>query len=331
MSRLGLLDRLRSLPLTRSTSTWPSVLRFGNYGIVLPFGALVVALSLGTNVFLTPTNVLNILDQNAALLIVACAGTMVIIAGGFDLSVGAIFGVAGAAAAGVALAGSVELGWLTGILLGGVLGVGNGILVTVGKINTFIATLASSIVIYGFGQVVTGGYLITVPPGHFADLGNQGMLGVKFTVWILAAVVITTSILLSWSVFGRYVYAVGGNAEASRFSGVRVGLIRTCTYGLSGLAAGIAGVLVASRISQGQSQSGIELPLTAITAIVIGGTSILGGEGVIWRTVLGGMVLALIGNGFNLLNVDPSYQRMVQGIIIVAAVAGDAWTRQRRT
>jgi ribose transport system permease protein len=126
------------------------------------------------------------------------------------------------------------------------------------------------------------------------------------------------------------VYAVGGNAEAARLSGIRVGLVRGVTFALSGLAAGLAGVVVASRVSTGQADTGAGLELAAIAAIVIGGTSILGGEGAIWRTVLGVVLITLIGNGFNLLNVDPTYQQIFQGVIILLAVGIDAWARRSR-
>jgi ribose transport system permease protein len=138
-----------------------------------------------------------------------------------------------------------------------------------------------------------------------------------------------TAFLLARTTFGRYVYAVGGNPEAARLSGVRVGLVRGACFALSGLAAGIAGVLAASRTSSAQADLGMGLELSAIAAAVVGGTSILGGEGAVWRGVMGVLTLAIIGNGFDLLGIDTTYQQLVQGILILLAVAVDQLVRRR--
>ena len=144
-------------------------------------------------------------------------------------------------------------------------------------------------------------------------------------VWAVFALV--CGFLLWRTKYGRYIYASGGNAEAARLSGVRVNLIRGSTYAISGLSAGIAGVIVTSRVSTGDASTGT-FPLAVIAGIVIGGTSILGGQGAVWRSVLGILLLALIGNGFNLLGVNPIYQQILQGSIILTAVAVDAWARK---
>jgi ribose transport system permease protein len=298
-----------------------------DYGIVVSFLALFIILSLSSSVFLTEANLLNVLEQSAAVGIIACGGTLVIIAGGFDLSVGAVFAVAGIVAGKVANDGSVELGLLAGIAAGAVLGFGNGLLVTVARVNPFIATLASTMMIRGLGLALTGGFLVTVLDPSFTTIGRGEFADVKYSIWIFAGFVACTWFLLTRTTFGRHVFAAGGNPEAARLSGIRVGQVRTLTYVISGLSAGLAGVIVSSRISQGQADAGEELPLTAIAAIALGGTSIFGGEGAIWRTVLGVLLLALIGNGFNLLGVDPIYQRVFEGAIIVTAVAIDAWSR----
>ena len=299
-----------------------------DYGIVVFFLGLFAALSLLSNVFFSKTNFLNILDQTAPAAIIACAMTLVIIGGGFDLSVGAVFALGGVVAAQTAPHIGVWEGMVVGSLFGLGLGIVNGLLITVGRINSFIATLASSFMFYGLGQVMTNGFLVTVTKPSFADLGNNGFAGVKYSIWLFAAVAVCAAVILSRSTLGRYIFAVGGNAEAARLAGIRVNAIRVTTFALSGLAAGIAGVLVASRISQGEADTGTDLTLTTIAAVVIGGTSILGGEGAVWRSVLGVLLLALIGNGFNLLNVNPVYQQIVEGGIIVLAVAFDSWSRR---
>jgi ribose transport system permease protein len=301
-----------------------------NYGIVVAVVIMFIALSIASPVFFSTANFLNLLDQNAPLGIVTCAATLVIVGGGFDLSVGAIYAFAGVMAAEAALKVGVIPGIAFGLLVGIGLGVLNGLLVTVGRINTFIATLATSIMIVGLGQVVTGGFLVTVSNPGFAVLGNGAFLGVKYSIWLFFLMFLVFSFLLSRTTFGRYVYAVGGNAEAARFSGVRVDLVRILTFALSGLAAALAGVISASRISQGEADVGSDLALSAIASVVIGGTSILGGEGDVWRSMLGVFLLAFIGNGFDLLNVNPIYQQIVKGAIIVVAVTVDAWSRLRR-
>jgi ribose transport system permease protein len=308
--------RLKGLPAVR------------DYGIVISFVALFVTLSIASPVFLSKANLLNILDQNAALGIVACAGTLVIIAGGFDLSVGATFALSSVVAAKVAGSTSVEIGMLLGCLTGLGVGLVNGLLVTVGRINSFIGTLATSIALRGLALVLTGGVLIRVADPSFTHLGQDSFLGIKLTVYFLAVAMLVFAVLLNRTVFGRKVFATGGNEEAARLSGVRVGGVRIMTFALSGLAAGLAGVLEASRVATGQADAGTGLELAAIAAIVLGGTSILGGEGAVWRTILGVLLLAMIGNGFNLLNVDPMYQQIVQGAIILLAVGTDAWVRR---
>lgn len=305
--------------------------RLRDYGIVISFVTLFVVLSIWSDVFLTERNLLNILDQWSAVGIIACAGTLVIIAGGFDLSVGAIAALSGVVAAKTANGVSPELGLVAGVALGLGLGAVNGALTTVGRINPFIATLATSIVFRGLAIAITGGLLILVEDKSFSTLGRGEFLGVKYSIWSFVGVVVVTGVLLARTTFGRYVYAAGGNAEAARLSGVRVNTVRAATFVISGCAAGLGGVIATSRVSTGQADASVGIELEAIAAIVIGGTSILGGQGAIWRTVLGVLLLAMIGNGFNLLNVNPTYQRIFQGLIILAAVAVDAWSRRRTT
>jgi ribose transport system permease protein len=299
-----------------------------DYGIVVSFLALFVTLSIASPVFLSKANLLNILDQNAAIAIVACAGTLVIIAGGFDLSVGATFALSGVVTAKTANSVSVEAGLILGCLVGLGVGLVNGVLVTAGRINSFIGTLATSIALRGIALVLTSGVLIGVTDPSFTHLGQDRFLGVKLTVYVLAGTILVFAVVLDRTVFGRQVFAAGGNQEAARLSGVRVGRVRVMTFALSGLMAGVAGVLEASRVATGQADAGAGLELSVIAAIVLGGTSILGGEGAVWRTILGVLLLAMIGNGFNLLNIDPMYQQIVQGAIILLAVGTDAWARR---
>ncbi|HET6509092.1 MAG TPA: ABC transporter permease [Baekduia sp.] len=305
--------------------------RLRDYGVLGTFLVLFIGLSVSADAFLTKDNLINILDQWAPVGIVGCAATLVIVAGGFDLSAGAVAAVAGIAGTKVAASGSTELGILAGVGVGAALGVLNGVLVTAGRVNSFIGTLASSIVLRGVALTATGGALITVSDPSFTKLGLGRLLGVPYTVWILAAFFALTWFALSSTTFGRYVRAVGGNAEAARLSGVRVNLVRASAFVISGVAAGVAGMILASRGGTAQPDAATGLELTAIAAVVIGGTSIAGGRGAVWRTMVGLLILALIGNGFTLLGLDNTYQQIVQGAIIIGAVMLDAWLRRPGT
>ena len=300
-----------------------------DYGVLVTFVALFVALSIASPAFLTTRNLLNILDQSAPVGIIACAATLVIIAGGFDLSAGAIFALAGVVAAKVANAADPATGMLVALLLAVGLGLFNGLLVSGFQINPFVATLSTGMMIRGLAVVITGGFLVTVKDRGYATIGRESLLGIKYSVWLFAAFAAVCWFVLSRTKLGRHVYAVGGNAEAARLSGIRVGWVKALTFAISGFAAGLAGLIASSRVSTGQADAGSLIELTAIAAVVIGGTSILGGEGAIWRTVVGILLLALIGNGFNMLSVEPFYQDIVKGAIIVVSVAIDAWSKRR--
>lgn len=303
---------------------------FMDYGIVAAFAAIFVALAVSNEAFLSVRNLLNILDQASQLGIIAAAATIVIIAGGFDLSAGANFALAGVVAAVVTNAtGSAALGIFAGLLAGLILGLGNGVLVTVLRINTFVATLASGFVIRGLALVLTQGLLITVADPGFTWLGRANILGVKATIYVFLAFALVMALLLRRTTFGRNALAVGDNPEAARLAGIRVQSVRIATFGLTGLAAALSGVIAASRIATGQANVGEGLELTAIAAVVIGGTSIMGGEGAVWRSFLAVLLLQLLNNGFNILNVPPFYQRILQGLIILFAVAFDALRHRR--
>ncbi len=298
-----------------------------DYAIVVSFLALFITLTLASSPFFTTTNLTNVLDQSSTLGIIACGETIVFIAGGFDLSVGAIYGLSGVVAAllqphigsGAALA--------AGLLVGGICGLANGLLVTVGRINSFMATIGSGFVIEGIALVLTQGNLINVVSPSFAILGENSLFGVTYATWSWLIFGVILTLILKVTTYGRYVFASGGNPLAARLSGVRVNVVRTLAFMISGLSAGLAGIILTSRVQTGQADDGTNIELTIIAAVVIGGTSIFGGEGAIWRSVLGIILLTLIGNGFDLLNVNPVYQQVIQGLIILVAVGIDAWSR----
>jgi ribose transport system permease protein len=299
------------------------------YGIVYAFVALFVTLSITSASFFQGQNMANILDQWAAIGLLACGETLCILAGVFDLSVGATVSVAGVVACKVANSTSPTLGLLAGAATGLGLGLANGIVIDRTRINSFIGTLATSIVFGGLAIIITGGLTVTVLQTGFGALGQDTLFGLKYTAWTFIVFAVVSAFVLGRTTFGRYIYAVGGNAEAARLSGIRVGVIRGACFAISGLAAGLAGDLLASRTQSAAANLGTGMELTAISAAVVGGTSILGGEGSIWRGVLGTLLLAIIGNGFNLLNIDTTYQQIVQGGLILLAVAADQLARRR--
>lgn len=301
----------------------------GRGGIIIPFVLTFVALSLASDSFLRFQNLANILDQQAGIIIVACAGTLVLIAGGIDLSIGAIYGLAAATALNVASSVSSPAGVVAGIAVGLAVGLANGIIVTRFRINALIGTLAMSFVVSGIAAIVTKGNLVVAfDHPDFQEFAATRILGVTSAAWMMILVAVAATILLSRTTFGRYVYATGGNAEAARLGGVRVGAIRVATFALSGAAAGLAGTIDASRVLSAQASSGQFLTFTVLTGIIVGGTSIMGGEGSMHRTVIGCLFVALVANGFNLLGLDPFYQQVTLGVILLLAVGLDAWSRR---
>jgi ribose transport system permease protein len=300
------------------------------YAVLILLAALFLTLTLATDSFLTTTNLLNILSQNAPLAIIAIAGTFVIIGGGFDLSAGAIVAVANVIAAWIAVHASTPLGLLSAPVVGLLLGTLNGLLITQLRIHSFLATLASSLAYRGLAVLITGGFLIAVTDPGFSTLGQGKVSGVYYAVLVLVAFALLGGFLLNYTVFGRCVFAVGGNEEAAELSGVRVNWVKVGTFAFSGFAAGVAAAILVSRISSGQAQAGTGLELQAIAAVILGGTSIYGGVGAVWRSLAGVFLLALINNGFNILNANPFYKDLTTGVIIVSAVALSAAGARRR-
>jgi ribose transport system permease protein len=299
------------------------------YGIVIAFGILFVGLAIASSNFLTVSNLQNILSQQSPILIVGAAGTLVLIAGGFDLSVGgiaALSAIVATKAAGLGPGPAIALAVLAGLGLG----IANGAVITLGRINPLVGTLATSFVFRGLAVVATGGLLLTVSDSSFGQLGQGDVLGIPIPIVVAVVIVGIIAFALERMTFGRRVFAVGGNPEAARLAGIRVGAVKAATFALSGLAAGVAGAILASQVQSAASDTATGLEFTVLAGIIVGGTSIQGGEGAIWRTVIGVLFIALINNGFTLLGLDPTYEEVVQGTIILLAVALDSWSRRAR-
>ena len=311
--------------------SWQSILT--GYAIVWVVLLLFVFLAVTTENFVTFNNFRNILYQQSLLLIAASLATITMIAGGFDVSQAAIYVAAPLLALQVqAITGSIPLAIAGGLALGLAVGIVNGFIVAVVKINSFITTLATSFMIFGVGYIVSGASILRpTDTSAYAVLSRTSILGLTSATWIAALVVAASWFVLARTKYGRYVYAVGGNAEAARLAGVRTLLIIGSTFALSGLAAGLAGVMNSSRSLSATPSDDVSFVFSVIAAIVVGGTSIAGGEGTVWRTIFGAFFIALMVNGFNLHQVDPIFQRIVQGAVILGAVSIDSWSRSRRS
>jgi ribose transport system permease protein len=297
--------------------------------VLVGLAGLFITLSIASDVFLTQRNLLNILQQWAPVGIMTMGATVVLIGKGFDLSIGGIFTLSGITAVAVAAEVSVPLGILAGMGAGALLGLLNGLLVTAVRINAFVATLGTSIVFSGFAAGVTGGTIQTVRDQSYGFVSNE-LLGVRLSTWMMFAVFLALTLVLAKTTAGRYTFAVGANEEAARLAGVRVNSIRTWGFVVSGLAAGIAAVITSSRSLTADAGGGDMVAWQVWTAMLIGGNSMLGGEGAMWRALAGVFLLALIGNGFDLLGVNPLYQQVATGSILVLAVGLDALGRSKR-
>ncbi|WP_219825531.1 ABC transporter permease [Nonomuraea typhae] len=304
-------------------------------GILVALIVLAGVLSLATSTFLTGGNLVNLLDQAVIVGLLACGITVCMICGVFDLSAAAVLAVSAVVAVMVSRSAGVPAGFAAAIATGALLGAVNGAAVVLSRVHSFIVTLALSIVYRGLALAITGGAIVYPDAAGlpaFQSLSWPTVLGgVTVPSLLLAAVAVVTSLLLWRTTFGRRVYAVGGNPEAARLSGIRVGAIRLAVFTVSGVCAALAGLVLAARGGSAQASMGTLLELSAIAAAVIGGTSILGGEGAIWRGMAGVAILTLIGNGFNLLGWDTTYRPIVEGLLILAAVSTDHALRHRRT
>mgnify|MGYP001316927806 FL=1 len=291
------------------------------YAVLILIVLLMIILTLSSEAFLTPRNLLNILNQNTPLAIIASALTLVIIVGGFDLSTAAIFAVASVTAAWIAINYNPYVGLLVAPLIGMVLGYLNGIIITSLKVHSFLSTIATSLVFRGMAILITGGFLIPVRMKEFTWLGREKIFDIHVAVYILLVFAIISTFILNRTTIGRYIFAIGGNEDASILSGIKVNLVKIFAFSFCGFASGIAAAVQVSRISLGTSQAGLGMELQAIAAVILGGTSIYGGSGAVWRSIAGVMLLALINNGFNILNADPFYKDLTTGLVIIAAVA----------
>jgi ribose transport system permease protein len=301
------------------------------YAILVLLFVLLGILSVAADHFLTWINVVNTLESGSIYGLVAIALTILLILGEFDLSAGATCVLAGIVAAKLQPVIGTWPSLGLGALSGAVVGIFNGLIVTAFRVNSFIVTLAVALVVVGLGTIITDGFQLYISDPGFGSLGNGKFAGVGYLVLVFFAFAAFGGLVLSRAKIGRWIYATGDNPEAARLVGIDTAALRLGAFAFSGLAAGVAGAILVSRTGTAIAGDGFGAILfPAIAAVVVGGTSIAGGRGAVWRTIVGILFLELIRNGFNLLEVNPYYQGISQGVIILAAVIADALGRRRR-
>ncbi|MCM3123861.1 MULTISPECIES: ribose ABC transporter permease [unclassified Mesobacillus] len=299
---------------------------FQKLGPLIGLFLIAIILSVMSTDFLTVNNIFNVLRQVSINALIAFGMTFVILTGGIDLSVGSILALSSALTAGM-LAGGTDpiLALLIGLMAGAAMGAVNGLIITKGKVAPFIATLATMTIYRGFTLVYTEGRPITglSDAVSFQMLGKGYFLGIPFPVITMLITYAILYFLLKKTTFGRGVYAIGGNEEASLLSGLRVDRIKIGVYSLTGLLAALAGTTLTSRLNSAQPTAGVSYELDAIAAVVLGGTSLSGGRGWIFGTLVGALIIGVLNNGLNLLNVSSFYQQVVKGGVILLAVLLD--------
>jgi len=282
--------------------------------------------------FLTTSNLLNVMEQTAINAVIAVGMTFVILSAGIDLSVGSI-----AALSGVVMANRLLAGWplgaaiLAGVLTGALCGGFSGLLITRGKLPPFIATLGMMSVARGAALLFTDGRPISGFDESLRWLSTGRILGIPVPVILTILLYVLAIVLLNRTRFGRYVYAIGGNEEAARLSGVAVGFHKTLVYVISGVTAALGAVLLTARLNSAQPIAGMMYELDAIAAVVIGGTSLTGGLGTLGGTLIGALTMGVLRNGLNLLGISSFLQQIVIGLVIIAAVLMDSLVKSKRS
>jgi len=309
-----------------------TILNYGRqFGTFLGLIFLCLVLWILTPYFLTLSNVMNILEQSSINAIVAVGMTFVIITAGIDLSVGSILAFSGVVMASLLQGGlPIVLALLAGLAVGTVCGLLNGFLVSIGKLPPFIVTLGMMSVARGAALVYTDGRPISTFEPAFRYLATGKIFFLPMPLLIMLLVYLITHLILTRTKFGLYTYAMGGNEEATHLSGVNVRFHKTMVYALSGLTSAIAAVLLTARLNSAQPIAGMMYELDAIAATVIGGTSLMGGEGTLTGTFIGALIMGVLRNGLNLLGVSSFLQQIIIGLVIIIAVLFDISIKKQK-
>ncbi|PWJ51958.1 ABC transporter permease [Faecalicatena contorta] len=300
-------------------------------GILIALLILCIVLSITSGSFLTASNLLNVSQQISTNFLIAIGMTFIILLGGIDLSVGSIIAVTGL------MMGLMMKSWnmpvlvslLLGVVFASVIGLVTGTLITGFDLPPFIATLGMMSIARGAAYTITEGQPIyTFPEGFLAITGRYGGIPI-FTILIMAVMFAVAAYVLKYTKYGRYIYAIGGNKNCAKLSGINVKKIECIAYVISGFCCGVAAIVLTSRLDSAVPTNADGAELDAIAAVVIGGTSMNGGEGTLAGTIIGTLIIGIVANGLNLLNVPQGAQRMVKGGIIVLAVIVDVLRRKR--
>lgn len=301
---------------------------------LLPFLTLIalfVGLSIASPNFLTAINLSSVVRQTAVINVMALGMTMIIVAGGIDLSVGSILAFGGLIGTMALEKGApIPAGVLLGALAGMFWGLTNGILITRLRINPFIVTLGTLGIVRGLTLIISNGLPVHNIPASFSYLGEGTLAGVPFVLWILLLCAVSVHFLLEHTKLGRYAFAIGSNVDAAFYAGVPVAAVTVAVYAAGGLLTGLAGMIEASRLMTGQPTAGQGYELQAIAAVVIGGGSLRGGEGTVVGTLVGAFIMGLLSNGSDLLGISPYLQQAIIGAVIILAVTVDEM-RKRAT
>jgi ribose transport system permease protein len=302
------------------------------YAMVLVMVLVIAYFSYRSARFSTVDNLVTILVAAAPFALIALGQTLVILTGGIDLSVGSVIAVSAMSAAATAKAnpGQVWLTVLVAMAVGLAVGCVNGILVSRINVPPFIATLGTLTAGSGMAYVIGGGAPINGLPAEFGSIANTKILGLQIPVLLMIFGIIALAVVMKRTTYGMRVYAVGGNRSAAEIAGINTRNMLFSVYAISGLLAGLSGVMLASRVISGPPNLGQGYELDAIAAVVIGGASLMGGRGTIWGTALGLLMIQTLNNGLDILVVPAYWQDVIKGVLIVAAVAVDVWSSRRR-
>jgi len=329
MSIIEHTPRAAQRPAEKTPSRFGSLTRSGVLGILVALVVLIVVMAIIAPYFGTTRNLLEVVRQVSAIAILAAGGTFVILTAGIDLSVGSALGVTAMAAIVMANSGAPWIvSILAALLVGAVIGAINGVFIARFALPAFIVTLAALTYLRGIVYVGTGGTTLVPPSVDFAWIGQGQLFGIPVAAIVMVVVYIIGWFLLERTVFGRHVYTIGGNEEAARLSGIPVRRVIFTVYVIAGLCAGIAGLIVSARLESAVPDLGTGYELDAIAAIVLGGTSLMGGRGSLVGTLIGALFIAVLSNGMTLLNVESFYQQIIKGAVILLAVLIDTLRRK---
>jgi ribose transport system permease protein len=303
------------------------------HAMVVVMLLIIVYFSYSSSQFGTLANFQSIGVAAAPFALIAIGQTLVILTGGIDLSVGSIIALSAMTSAAMSESHPTQL-WLSvlvGMFVGLAVGAVNGVLVAKVNVPPFVVTLGTMTTASGLAYVVGDGAPINGVPNNFGEIANTQIFGLQIPVLVMIVGIITAAVVMHRTSYGMRIYAVGGNPVAALIAGVKTGRILFSVYALSGLLAGLSGVMLASRVISGSPDLGTGYELDAIAAVVIGGASLLGGRGTIWGTALGLLLIETLNDGLNILTVPSYWQSVIKGVLIVAAVAVDVWSVKRRT